>query len=197
MNNRTKFIYFSLGILVGLTMGFSICKADPYLAIGQGVTKFDIDPYYIRGFQSADDSTKAVSHIAVGYDFNNDWALEVGYEDFNSFGWRSFQVSEGQINTSVRARGIYAAGKRYFGRTYVLLGAHKTNIDADISRSIAGQNNQHISTSDVVAGLGYDIEIFDHLGLRLSYTKFMGIGNQNLIGSKTDAGVVGIAMVIR
>lgn len=199
MNDKdflNRLIYVLLGILIGLMAGFSICKADPYIAIGSGVFKPNIDATYIAGVQSVDDATKSVSHLAIGYDWN-DWAIELGHESFGTFGYRAFKPSEGQINARIDSRTFYIAAVRYFGSAYGLLGVHKWYTDAEIQRSIAGQQDLHITGTDGMLGVGYDASVSDHFGIRLSYTKFLGIGNQDLIGSKTDAGVVGLSLIIQ
>lgn len=196
MTHKEKFIVRLVCLIIIALLMYGIAQGSPYVAVGSGVFKPDIDNYYIRGFQSADDSTKAVNHIALSYDFNNDWALEVGYEKFGTFGWKASYQSEGQINTQISAQTLYVGLKRYFGNTYGIVGSHRWICDAEISRSLAGPNNQHISGTGGMFGIGHDIVIADHFGVRLSYTKFMGIGNQNLIGTKTDAGVVGIAFIL-
>lgn len=187
---------FTTAIVSSSLLTIGNCKADPYVAIGQGVSKFEIDQYYISGIQSIDNATKPVSHIAIGYSWD-DWAIELGHESFGAFGYRAFKPSEGQINAQIEAETFYVAGKRYFGPFYGMLGVQKWYTDADISRSVAGTLRYHISGTNGVFGAGYQFSIFDHLSLDVSYTKFMGIGNQSLIGSKTDAGVVGLAVVIQ
>ena len=169
----------------------AIATADLYYGIGTAWYTPDLNATEIAGLQSADDGTRITLHLYVGHTFaDGTWAIEGGYEDMDSYSWRSL-VGIDNKTTAVESEVVSVAVTKHFGSFYGMLGLYRWSADTNISSSVSGNSSPSLSGSNTMYGLGWDVPTpLNWLDVRLSYTKYTGFGNANELGFKHDIGLM-------
>ena len=167
----------------------AMAAADFYFGLGAGWYNPELTSTNISGLQTADDGTRTTIRLFAGNTFGDGtWAVEGAYEDLDSYSWRTL-VGIDSKSTSIEADAISVGLTKHFGSVYGLVGLYRWTADAAINSNVSGNTGSHLSGSNGMYGLGWDIETFNWLDVRLSYTRYMGFGNSDELGFKRDLGM--------
>ena len=140
--------------------------------------------------------------LAVGYQFNRNFALELSYADFDNFKLETVTtgpagVANGRIDGkaySLDAIGIIpvSANVDLFGR----LGFHRWDVDTRVAAVIGGATataNASENGTDWKFGLGARWNFNRNLGLQLEWERFNDVGDANATG-RSDVDLVTLGL---
>lgn len=105
-----KILFALIASATTLSAGMSLAHAEgPYAGVGVTASRYKFD---VQNATSNDDhsGTKAAGKVFAGYDINQTWAIEGGYEDFGS---RNYNYTQNGVagNISSDSHAFYVAGK--------------------------------------------------------------------------------------
>ncbi|WP_038500997.1 outer membrane beta-barrel protein [Janthinobacterium agaricidamnosum] len=106
-----KILFALIASATTLTAGMSMAHAEgAYAGVGVTASRYKFD---VPNVASGDDhsGTKAAGKLFAGYDFNQTWAVEGGYEDFGSRDYNFTQNGGATGSVSTASHGFYVAGK--------------------------------------------------------------------------------------
>ena len=139
--------------------------------------------------------------FAGGYQLNDHLALEFGYVDLGSIGYRATgTVSDGVDQFAaeallgnsadgavVSALGILPIGERF--SVYGRAGLSLLNADGGARITVDGQSqraSQSSQKSDLMFGVGAEYSLTRHFAIRLAWDRYLDVGTQDVVGD-TDA----------
>lgn len=164
--------------------------------VGQSKAKDACATFQSQGLTGSCDDTDTAGKLFLGYQFNQNFAVEGAYVDLGKV-TGSGTVSGVPVSGEAKAKtwqlvavGIVPLANNFslFGK----LGAHRW--DADASASASGSTSTASDKgTDVTYGLGGSYEFSKNLGLRLEWERFQNVGNTNTTGrSNVDLLSVGL-----
>lgn len=180
------------GWYLGVDLGSSnyTVMSDNVTAVSQALTQ--------QGFPNTttESDTASAYGVDVGYHFDRYFALEGGYADFGS--------STGDINITLVPPGnahldLHATGETLFAVGTLPVSDHFAffgklgllSYSQDLTGSVTvGTNSQALpkfSSSGTTSGIGVgaSFALNDRFGLRLGYTRFHSVGDENTTGAGT------------
>lgn len=143
-----------------------------------------------------------------GYQYNDNFALEIAYVDLGTAAYRfsatvtdGVDVADADVELAstadgpvFSALGILPMGERFyvFGRVgFSLMNANGTaRITLDGITDRASQSSQK---SDPVFGVGAEYSIGKHFAIRLTWDRYMDVGTQNVTGD-IDADLISLGL---
>lgn len=172
---------------IGMAQGFSMSGPDSgwYVGGSVGQSKIDCDTSGIPG-ASCDDSDTAF-RIFGGYQFNKNFAAELGYNEFGEA-----KASAGGVSVTGEAKGfdLVAVGILPLNEKFSVfgkLGWHMS--DVDVSSNVGVSESE--SNSDFTYGIGLQYNFSRNLGVRAEYQQFKKVGED------TDVDVMSIGVVYK
>lgn len=196
MNNQDDFaMNYKSRIACATVLSASVFAAPTVLAQGS-VDRESSGPYIsgsYGGYKSHGGDFKDDNDLlgaAVGYQFNQFFALEAGYVDFGNFG-------EDDVDGKLKGVNLVAVGRlpltQSFG-VYAKAGAFASSLDVDAF----GESETYDEVSPLV-GVGVDFRVTEHLTAFAEYNRYdIDIdsddfnGQLNNSGPEFDTGQVGV-----
>ena|SRR5579863_4030031 len=180
----------------GWYLGLDLGSAD-YAVMSPNVTALS-QALAQQGFpnNTTESDTASAYGIDVGYRFDRYFALEGGYTDFGS--------STGDVNITLTPPGnahldLHATGETlfavgtlpvsdrfaFFGKLGVL--SYSQDLNSSVTVGTNSQTLPKFSSSGTTSGIGIGASFAfnDRFALRLGYTRFHSVGDQNTTGDGT------------
>jgi OOP family OmpA-OmpF porin len=185
----------------------------PYLGISGGYSRSDIDTGEINdearsaGFATAStsaDETDTAWKVFAGFQFNRNFALELGYADLGEFSSRTRTTGPAAtVNGEFKAKAwsLDAVGTLPLNDRFSLLaraGAMYYDLDARAAAVAAGVPvTVHESDKDVSwkAGLGAQYSFATNLGARLEWEHYHRLGDADT--GKSDVDTISLGLQFR
>jgi len=142
---------------------------------------------------SCDDSDTSTKFIG-GYQFNSNFAVEVGYADLGKA--EASQAGVGSVSAEATGFEFMAVGIAPLNPKWSLYGkAGLFAWDLDIKDSTGGGNLSESGT-ELTYGFGVGWNITKNFTLRAEYQVYSDIGDENTTG-QTDVNVIGASVLFR
>jgi hypothetical protein len=166
--------------------------ADPYFGASFGLASVEIERANIPGTVETIDDTDIGLRIFAGMSLNPNISLEFGYLDGGGF---SQHITDGVDTVSLKVTGsaidLSVVGKSdagFYGRIGLYRASFKGTVSVNGSTASDTVNN-----SDILFGLGIEAPL-NNIRLRIEYTKYLGVGNDDF--GKTDVDFISVGLVV-
>jgi OOP family OmpA-OmpF porin len=164
-----------VGWYVGATLGQSEAGDTCSGVAGSGVSCDDKDTAW---------------RILGGYQFNRNFAVELGYTDLGEV---SASGPGGNVSVESTAFEVVAVGMMPIADKFSIygkLGMYRAETDADVS--VAGFSSASESNTDLTFGVGVRYDFARNLGVRAEYQKYSDVGGGNIGEDDVDVISVGV-----
>ena len=142
------------------------------------------------------DDTDTATKIFGGYQFNKNFAVEVGYADLGKATASVPGVSgEWKATTwDILAVGILPINQQFsvLGK----IGMASWSLDASLTALGVGSATQSASGTDVTYAVGVQYDFNDKVGLRAEWQTYSNVGDENTTG-QSDVSVIGASVLFR
>jgi opacity protein-like surface antigen len=164
--------------------------AAPHLYVGVGVATADHN-YSLNGngISNVDsDGYKPSAKVFGGYDFNQNWGVEVGYTDFRDSDFSYTQNGKG-VNGTANGHSFYIAGKGTAPINEQFAAYGKLGV-AYSTRNISTSTGLNVDNDDtgVYAAAGLQYNVAPQVALIAEYERY---GKRKDFGAKADVITVG------
>ncbi|MES1982366.1 MAG: outer membrane beta-barrel protein [Pseudomonadota bacterium] len=164
-----------------------------YAAVGDGTFYVGADVGQAKASGNvttgANDTSNTAYGLSVGYQFNRNWAAELGYTDFGTL---DYGAAAGGGNSKTNAVSLSALGIWPLDNGFSLLGKlGVAGTSVDYSPALGGGSTNR--RTGAVVGLGGQYNFTTAFGVRVAYDRFwVGSSSNNTDGSLNllTAGVV-------
>lgn len=146
--------------------------------------------------------------LAVGYQANANFAVELGYVDLGDIAYSAtgtvtdgfadydadFALDQSASGPVFSLLGIWPVGERFsvFGRVGIAL----MGVDADASVTIDGTNSRASASTDrsnATYGVGGELSFGNRFALRVAYDRYAGVGSDDITGD-TDVDLISLGL---
>ncbi len=185
------------------TRNFERTELDQNLVDFFGSAGLDV----VSATSTLDDSDTAFG-LALGYQANRNFAMELGYVDLGEISYSAtgtvtdgtddfdanFGLSQSASGPVISALGIWPFNDKFsvFGRVGIAL----MSVDADASVTIddvASQGAASTDRSNGMYGLGGEFSFGGRFALRLEYDRYAGVGSDDITGD-ADVDVISLGL---
>ncbi|HKQ25592.1 MAG TPA: outer membrane beta-barrel protein [Burkholderiales bacterium] len=204
LHQRTVVGKFSaLRVVLTLALGIFFTPmaqaAGGFAGGGFGQTKVDIE-CDLDITCSSDDSDSGFK-IFGGYQFNPNFAFEVGYYDLGEAKLSGTDSFLGSTTATIEASGFNFAlvGSIPLGERFELMakaGIFRWDLDVSATSSVFGSGSDSETGFDPMFGIGAAFNFSKNLGLRVEYEKFLDVGDEDTTG-ESDVDFLSASIVFR
>lgn len=196
---------------VGVAVPAAAAGPDWYLGANAGVTHYDASSSDLDSALSSDGFTASSSvddsdtgyKLFLGYQFNQNFAVEGGYVDLGKMSFSSTITapSAGTVSGDVKTKnGLFldAVGTLPLGNNFSVfgrLGVYSIKTELTASGS-AGSVSSSDTGSDFHWGIGAGYDFTPNLGARLEWERFNKVGNKDKTG-EGDVDLASVGLVYR
>jgi OmpA-OmpF porin, OOP family len=171
-------VFAALGLMAATTAAQADTQPGFYAGAGIGTTKVGDDAFDGTGIDDSDTGFK----VFGGYDFNQNFGVEVSYVDF---GEASISDAGDSLSVGVSALTASAVGKLPVSEMFTLFGKLGfASYDVDVNFNIAGfgSGSGSDSDSDLIYGVGGALRFGGNFEARLEYEAInVDSGDVNMI----------------
>lgn len=193
----------ALRVVSALALGIAVTPIahaeGGYAGVGFGQTSVDVD-CILDISCSADDSDTALK-IFGGYQFNPNFAIELGYYDLGEAKLTGTDSFLGFTRARAEASGINFAVVGSFPVTerFTLMGKagfFRWEVDYSEFTSSFGSYSASETGFDPMFGIGGAFNFSEKLGIRVEYEKFLDVGDEDTTG-QSDVDLISASLVFR
>jgi OOP family OmpA-OmpF porin len=166
-----------------------------YIGLGAGMSDFKDACDGISGPGVSCDDSDTATKVFGGYQFNRNFAVEVGYTDLGKGSASQTGVGSASLEASgfeILAVGIAPLNPQW--SLYGKLGIFSSEVDLKVSPGLG--TNESESGTDLTYGFGVGWNITKNFTLRAEYQVYSDLGDENTTG-EGDVNVLGVNVIFR
>lgn len=189
----------ALALALGIAVTPIVHAEGGYAGVGFGQASVDVD-CDLDISCSKEDSDTALK-IFGGYQFNPNFAIEVGYYDLGEASITGTDSLFGTVTSKAEASGFNFAivGSFPVAERFTLMGKagfFRWDMDASANSSVFGSASANETGFDPMFGIGGAFNFSEALGIRVEYEKFLDVGDENTTG-QSDVDLLSASLVFR
>lgn len=166
-----------------------------YLGLGAGMSEYKDACDDISGPGVSCDDSDTATKIFGGYQFNRNFAVEVGYTDLGKASASQAGVGSASVEASgfeILAVGIAPLNPQW--SIYGKAGIFQSEVDLKVSPGLG--SNESESGTDLTYGFGVSWDMTKNFALRVEYQVYSDLGDENTTG-EGDVNVLGANVIFR
>ena len=188
-----------MALVLGMVFAPLAQAEGGFAGVGFGQTSVDIE-CDLNITCSADDSDTGFK-IFGGYQFNPNFAFEVGYYDLGEAKVSGTDSFLGSTTATIEASGFNFAlvGSIPLGERFELMakaGIFRWEMDVSATSSIFGSGSENETGFDPMFGIGGAFNFTKNLGVRVEYEKFLDVGDEDTTG-QSDVDFLSASLIFR
>jgi len=189
----------ALALALGIVFAPLAQAEGGFAGVGFGQTSVDIE-CDLNITCSADDSDTGFK-IFGGYQFNPNFAVEVGYYDLGEAKISGTDSFLGSTTGTFEASGFNVAvvGSLPLGERFELMakaGIFRWDLDFNVSSSVFGSGSASETGFGPMFGIGGAFNFTKNLGVRVEYEKFLDMGDEDTTG-QSDVDFLSASLIFR
>lgn len=136
-----------------------------------------------NGVKTSETNEAAALRALVGYQFNKNLAVELGYFATDDFKQSGTDVARTvKYDYKVNAKGVDLAAiykfTEFLPGLYLKAGATRSKVSGELSQP-SGTSSASVTGTGYLYGLGYEFSVTQNVGLRVGYTRYEKLGGES------------------
>ncbi|BEV16412.1 porin family protein [Herbaspirillum sp. DW155] len=154
-----------------------------YVGVEGGIASINAIATPTNGVKTSETNEAAALRALVGYQFNKNFAVELGYfgtDDFKQDGTNRTGTVRYNVKANVKGADLSVIYKftEFVPGLYLKAGATRSKVSLELSQPSGTSSFSQTGTGYLV-GLGYEFSVSQNVGINVGYTHFEKLGGES------------------